>query len=328
MDQEDIKKERNENREATRVEDIASKINPSIKILKNIGLNQNDALTNDDETQETSSQKAAKGIITYKSKDSIFQKKHKKDINNSINYNKLLYSYQVIIFLLVLLIGILIGTFIISPFIYSPSKSKPIKKISFNKRSEIFTPVPVFTSDGKEYIVEHFEGNKNYIRKWWKYGNLKVYNKAISKMDMYNLGKKAIGLYKSDVLNTGVFGTFLGIDGKRYKFIEILVYGFGKNSGSLQINLYDDDNNNFNLETDYADQNILNFDDVFAYNLKINWKGWKKLVIPIKDFKDNNPLIGDDIYNPDQKKRSGGLIVLEFLIKNHLNCFIDSIKLI
>lgn len=327
MPEEEAKKE--DIKEA-KIDEVASKINPNIKILKNIGLKDTENSNGQENNYQSEYpvEEPTKGIITVKSKSPGLSKKPRKEIETSINYQNLIYSYQIIILILVLLVGLLAGSFIVSPMVHDQYKTKTLKKFNFNNRSSIFIPVPVFTSDGREYIVEHFEGNKNFIRKWWKAGDLKIYNKSIIHRVIYDQGKKALGLYKNKSPFIGVFGAYLGIDAERYKSIEMLIYGFGKNSGSLEIDLYDDDNNNYYLETDYIDQNILNFDDVFKYSLKVNWKGWKKVVIPFKAFKDGNPLIGDDIYNVNQKKGSGGLVMLDLTVKNHLNCLIDSIKLI
>ena len=86
-------------------EDIASKINPQIKILKNIGMKQPENVSNGSIIiQENEAEiKENKGIITVKSKDIPVSKKPKKETEWNINYKQLFYSYQIIIAVLILL---------------------------------------------------------------------------------------------------------------------------------------------------------------------------------------------------------------------------------
>ena len=55
------------------------------------------------------------------------------------------------------------------------------------------------------------------------------------------------------------------------------------------------------------------YDDKWTYEVKIDWDGWKKVMIPLADFVDENPGVGDDIWNPAQTKGSGGLLQLQFV---------------
>ena len=321
--------------EVNEVSDIASKINPNIKILKNVGLKEDEKIVEEgkDPTEEITfiegipTSGTSKGIIKVKGKEYFTHKRVKKE-HEYLSYLKLYFIYPLVISLSMFLIGIFIGSMMVLSGLFNSSPKQTIPKTGFTNRSSLFVQVPVYSSqDGKEYIIEHFEGSKKTLRKWWKSGSIKSYNKKIHLKEMPVIGRYAIGLFSKKGAQ-GVYGTYLGIDSKKFKSLEMIVYGFGKKSGNLKINLYDDDNKNYKLETDFINENSLNFDDVYTYNLVINWKGWKKVSIPLKDFKDSNPLIGDDIFNPIQKKGSGGLIALEFLIKNRFNCLIDSIKLI
>ena len=50
------------------------------------------------------------------------------------------------------------------------------------------------------------------------------------------------------------------------------------------------------------------FDDKFEYVVDITWKGWKRVVIPFRKFKDVNRSVGDNIFNPHADEDSGGLL--------------------
>jgi hypothetical protein len=47
--------------------------------------------------------------------------------------------------------------------------------------------------------------------------------------------------------------------------------------------------------------------------INIQGKGWTRVSIPFTAFRDVNPGVGDDQWNPDQKDGSGGLLKMQLV---------------
>jgi hypothetical protein len=187
---------------------------------------------------------------------------------------------------------------------------------------------------GHVYLVDDFElaTEKDVVPEWWSFGDVKqswVDNRVF--IEEY-LGKRSLRFTGStDKWIVGGLGTYLGVKGTRFNAVKMVVYGGGKNSGMLSIELYDDDNENWEIELDPDASSRAYADDKFVYTLKVNWIGWKVVVIPFSQFHDDNPRIGDDVWNPNQKGRSGGLVQMQLLVlaskkKGKVRIGIDTIK--
>ena len=68
------------------------------------------------------------------------------------------------------------------------------------------------------------------------------------------------------------------------------------------IELFDDDNNNWEIEPHPELPSETLADDKFIHTLKVDWVGWKVVIIPFSKFVDENNDIGDDRWNPYQTK--------------------------
>ena len=110
----------------------------------------------------------------------------------------------------------------------------------------------------------------------------------------------------------GGLGTYLGMDARRFTALKLMVYGNGEESGVLVFQLFDDDNQNSKIEV-FPDLQLPSEDDCFVYTLKVNWDGWRTLIIALDQFRDHNVGIGDDIWNPYQEQGSGGLIQMQII---------------
>lgn len=113
----------------------------------------------------------------------------------------------------------------------------------------------------------------------------------------------------------GGIGTYLAKDKQdlsKAATLDLDIYGYGPDSGTLKIELYDDDNGNWQIEQDHKTFNPI-YDDRFAYELKIDWKGWKHLSLPLAEFVDTNDGAGDNIWNPQQNNGSGGLLQMQII---------------
>ena len=113
--------------------------------------------------------------------------------------------------------------------------------------------------------------------------------------------------------------------------LKLVVHSNSSSSGTIRIELYDDDNNNQIVDIDKK-TNQPGKDDIFIHDIAINWSGWKVLNIPIQDFVDNNPTVGDNKWNPSQLYGSAGLIQMQIIVMSSkyesesISFLIDTIK--
>ena len=198
----------------------------------------------------------------------------------------------------------------------------------------------VFAEEAKTWNgdVDNFEdGNIAEAPAWWTFGNSEQKPVATTEWDKDPLSKY-LGKFALKITGeakdwyVGGMGTYLGVDASAFNYVKIYVCGTGPDSGKLTVQLYDDDNGNYVLEQD-VDKNYepLN-DDRFEYSINVNWKGWKPFLIPISSFKDTNPKVGDNIWNPDHKNGSGGLLHMQFIFlantkTGSIDMAVDNIKL-
>lgn len=194
--------------------------------------------------------------------------------------------------------------------------------------------------DGKNsFAIDTFEdGNITDAPQWWTFGDSKqdVVNTSIysnSPLIKY-LGSKSLQIKgNTDNWYIGGMGAYLGLDADKYTHLKIYVYGNGPKSGKVTIQLYDDDNFNYVLEQDVENNYEPIFDDKFEYTVNVTWTGWKILILPIDKFKDVNKTVGDNMWNPDGKKGSGGLLHYQMIFlasskTGPIDVAVDNIKLI
>lgn len=166
------------------------------------------------------------------------------------------------------------------------------------------------------YLVDDFEdSNITKNPEWWKFGILKSQILDNNKKEFAYLEEKSLWLTGDpSEWYVGGMGTYLGLDGTPYNAIKLIVRGKGIESGFLRIELYDDDNQNWVADIHPEDQSIVEFDDKFIYSQKVDWSGWRVLIIPFDDFVDDNPQMGDNLFNPSQLGTSGGLLQIQFIV--------------
>ena len=134
----------------------------------------------------------------------------------------------------------------------------------------------------------------------------------------------------------GGFGIYLAKENQdlsKYNSLDLDVYGTGPNSGILKIELYDDDNGNWQIEQNVSKGYAPIYDDRLVYELKVDWQGPKHISLPIEEFVDNNPEAGDNVWNPQQLGGSGGLLQMQFIIMatsktGKVEMELDNIKLV
>jgi hypothetical protein len=195
----------------------------------------------------------------------------------------------------------------------------------------------------KVFLIDDFEsGNIKGPREWWTFELAKV--EAVANKELTAGDSKIAGLvgnYSLLLSGTaknwygGGCGTYIakeGVDLSKYAYFQADIYGNGAGSGSLKVELVDDDNNNWQAEQDPAKNYALTKDDKYTYEIKVDWTGWKRVNIPLADFTDENPMVGDDIWNPQQRSGSGGLLQLQFIClgasdKGKINFNVDNVAL-
>ena len=183
------------------------------------------------------------------------------------------------------------------------------------------------------YVVDDFEdGNFTENPEWWVFGSLSpLCIPNTEKKVRLDVGKGSLHLKGSGAdLYIGGLGAFLGVDGERFHFLQLDVFGYGVDSGEVVIELIDDDNGTVKIETDPYYPWLPVFDDKFVYTQRVDWKGWRRLKIPLRDFVDQNPRVGDNIWNPSNLGGSGGLVQIQFLLASiraggSVNIRLDSI---
>ena len=187
-------------------------------------------------------------------------------------------------------------------------------------------PVPktseVKTGDG---IIDNFETGK--FSDWWTFGNISL-QLVSGKNSRYAL---ALTGSTRDWYIGGI-GFYIGKDASKYSSLDMDVYGTGKDSGTLKIELYEDDNGNWQIEQDPNKGYAPIKDDRFVYELKVDWNGFKHISIPFSEFVDNNPESGDNVWNPQQAGGSGGLTQMQFIVSSTsktgaVNLALDNIEL-
>lgn len=168
----------------------------------------------------------------------------------------------------------------------------------------------------EELIIENFEdGNFTEAPNWWTFDSVKleiVSNPKDGPASLQNYWLKITGPARDWYL--GGFGVELKIDGSKYDAVELDIFGTGSRSGRLKIELYDDDNNNQEIEQDEAKNYAPIFDDRWVYEQKVNWHGWRTITVPFSQFTDDNPGVGNDKFDPLQKDSSAGLVNFQLIL--------------
>ena len=183
----------------------------------------------------------------------------------------------------------------------------------------------------KVFLIDDFEsGSIKSPRDWWTFD--------IEKAELVAGNESKYALQLAGTARSwyaGGCGTYLAKEGQdltKYNTFSLDINGAGPGSGTLKVELYDDDNNNWQVEQDPAKNYVPVYDDKFTYDVRVDWTGWKRVSIPLADFIDDNPLVGDDIWNPQVQGASGGLLQLQFVClgaseKGKTNIIADNILL-
>jgi hypothetical protein len=193
------------------------------------------------------------------------------------------------------------------------------------------------------FLIDNFEsGSLKSPREWWVFDiekaecvpntDLKAGDATVAG-EVGNFSLLLSGMAKS--WYAGGCGSYIakeGMDLSKYNNFVMDVYGNGDGSGTIKVELCDDDNKNWQIEQDATKGYAPVYDDKFTYEVKVDWNGWKRVSIPFADFVDENPMVGDDIWNPQQIGGSGGLLQIQFVClasseKGKVNVNVDNVSL-
>jgi hypothetical protein len=219
---------------------------------------------------------------------------------------------------------------IIALLIYSPCVHAKYTKAKKNSPNEIYV------RSNRAHVVDNFkDGNHLKNPEWWRFGNLFL---SIEKNTMADkpkyIGERSLHLQGvAQKWYVGGAGTYLGMDALGHNTMKLVIYSKGYNSAMLKIELYDDDNNNWHVDLG-KDKMTPSEDDVFVFNMIVDWVGWRVVSIPLSDFMDANPSVGDNVWNPYQVSSSGGLLQLQLMLttakelEGQVDMMIDMIKFV
>jgi hypothetical protein len=182
----------------------------------------------------------------------------------------------------------------------------------------------------QEMIIDNFDdADVTLAPSWWLFDRVRVaFPEAPEKKHgLYYL--KVTG--KAEGYYVGGMGTYIAKDASGFDTWVMDVLGNGPGTGTIKIQMLDDDNGNYQVEQDSKYEPL--YDDRVEYELPVTWTGWQTVEIPFNKFVDTNPGLGDDVFNPEQKNGSGGLIQAQliFLTQSptaNLNVGIDNVRLI
>ncbi|MBN3032839.1 MAG: CIA30 family protein [Candidatus Saganbacteria bacterium] len=174
----------------------------------------------------------------------------------------------------------------------------------------------------KVFLVDDFEsGSIKSPREWWTFDLQKA--APVSNSELKDGDEKvAAGVGNYSLLLSGPakswyaggVGTYLAKESQdlsKYSDVQLDIYGNGPGSGTLKIEVVDDDNSNWVVEADQKFKPTK--DDLWSYELKVDWNGWKQVPVPFSDFVLENPSAGDGVWNPQQTGGSGGLLQMQFI---------------
>lgn len=202
---------------------------------------------------------------------------------------------------------------------------------------------PAVKTPAKKLLIDDFEsGSLKKPRDWWTFDLQKV---KVNSNDGLTKGDKSVaqqvGKYSLQLAGrttdwyAGGCGTYLAQEGKdlsSYDAVQLDIFGYGPGSGTLKIELVDDDNRNWQTEQDPKKNYALTSDDKFVYDVKVDWSGWQRVTAPFADFYDDNEGVGDDVWNPQSKSGSGGLLQMQFIClgakaKSDVQFSVDNVSL-
>ncbi|MFH1541747.1 MAG: hypothetical protein ABIE84_01500 [bacterium] len=170
------------------------------------------------------------------------------------------------------------------------------------------------------HLIDNFEGGTlSSGTKWWRFGDLKIKIAENKETDSRDLISESCGVYSLNMSGQtndwyiGGIGADLQVSAERFSRFQIDVSGNNKYSGKLIVEFFDDDNYNYSIEQDPQNNYEAVYDDKWVVELPVLGSGFSRYSVPFTAFRDANPGVGDDIWNPEQAGGSGGLLKMQLV---------------
>jgi hypothetical protein len=146
---------------------------------------------------------------------------------------------------------------------------------------------------------------------WWTFGDVQLRRAAAEDPTRHGTRVLAVRGRARGAFAHGM-GVFLERDAAAFRTLEMDVGGYGPASGRIKIELGDDDDGNWEIQKDPRTFRPLR-DDLYVFELRVDWNGWRRVSIPLRRFVDSNPGVGNDVFDPARDLTSGGLLELQLL---------------
>lgn len=158
------------------------------------------------------------------------------------------------------------------------------------------------------HLIDNFEdGNYDADPAWFVFDNIKPQVEkglTLTEGEKVEKGEYVLTIKGSTTSwYVGGMGCVLNLDASGFTTLEMDVYGNGEGTGTLKVELYDDDNGNDEIEVDKSWKPL--FDDLFVAEIAIDWTGWKHVSIPLSEFKVEGR--GNKKFDPNLAGGSSGL---------------------
>lgn len=178
-------------------------------------------------------------------------------------------------------------------------------------------PPEIPKQSSRVMLIDDFENTDFTVSSgWWQFDRASTEIISCSGFDNKKTQALLISGEAKNNWYAGGFGCYIAKPGRNFSFCNNLsldIFGYGPDWGNLKIELYDDDDGNWEITQSTKEAFAPVCDDRFVKEIIIDWQGWKRVSLPLTDFSDDNPGVGDDIWDPAPLGRSGGLLQMQFI---------------
>ena len=183
-------------------------------------------------------------------------------------------------------------------------------------------------------VVDDFQDSS--LTGWWGFGDLlfSVVENSAGEYDPTVQGRSIRLEGKAKDRYIGGCGRVLGLDAAHFNAIKLMIKGNmpGK-SGVLIIELYPSQDNAWVNEASDRREWFLRYEHRYFFTLTIDWKGWRVVTIPFRNFLKDGPRVKHPIWNSATNSGVGSLIQMQFLVlsaarKGQADFQIDSVSFV